>query len=76
MLLSMDPDAIKLPVGSNLAVKISPVCPDSSMTGACNAVVLGVCTVSAMPLFASSEICTNCLNQRAVGRIQACQCAL
>lgn len=43
MLLSIEPDAIKFPVGSNLAVKISPVCPDSSITGACNALVLVFC---------------------------------
>ena len=43
MLLSMDPDAIKLPVGSNFAVKISPVCPESSITGACRPLVRGCC---------------------------------
>lgn len=34
MLRSMEPEAIKLPVGSNLAEKISPECPDNSITGA------------------------------------------
>lgn len=34
MLRSMDPEAIRFPLGSNLAVKISPECPDSSITGA------------------------------------------
>lgn len=33
---------MRFPVGSNLAVKISPECPDSSITGACSALVLGV----------------------------------
>lgn len=41
MLLSIDPDAIRLPVRSNLAVNISPEWPDSSITGACSALVLG-----------------------------------
>lgn len=38
----MDPEAMRFPVGSNLAEKISPECPDSSITGACSALVLGV----------------------------------
>jgi len=42
MVLSMEPDAIRLPVGSNLAVKISPECPDNSIKGACRLLVLGV----------------------------------
>lgn len=42
ILLSIDPDAIRLPVGSNLAAKISPECPVSSITGASSALVLGV----------------------------------
>ena len=37
----MDPEAIKFPVGSNLAAKISPECPESSITGACNPLVRG-----------------------------------
>jgi hypothetical protein len=41
IVLSIDPDAIRFPVGSNLAVKISPECPDSSINGACNALVRG-----------------------------------
>jgi len=39
--LSKEPDAIRLPVGSNLAEKISPEWPDSSMTGAWIPLVLG-----------------------------------
>ena len=39
--LSIEPDAIKLPVGSNLAVKISPSCPESSITGAKRPLVRG-----------------------------------
>ncbi len=38
---SIDPDAIRFPDGSNLAEKISPVCPDSSITGALSPLVRG-----------------------------------
>jgi len=41
IVLSIDPEAIRFPVGSNLAAKISPECPDSSITGACNPLVRG-----------------------------------
>lgn len=41
ILLSIEPEAIKLPVGSNLAAKISPECPVNSMTGACSPLVRG-----------------------------------
>lgn len=43
IVLSIDPDAIRFPVGSNLAVKISPECPDNSINGACNELVRGAC---------------------------------
>lgn len=39
----MDPEAMKLPVGSNLAAKTSPEWPESSITGACNPLVRGAC---------------------------------
>lgn len=42
MLLSIDPEAIKFPVGSNLAANISPECPVNSMTGAFNPLVRGL----------------------------------
>lgn len=52
ILLSIEPDAMRFPVGSNLAAKISPECPDSSITGAWSALVLGACTsVSVNHLF-------------------------
>lgn len=41
MLRSMDPEAMKLPVGSNLAANISPEWPVSSITGACRPLVRG-----------------------------------
>lgn len=41
MVLSIDPDAINVPVGSNLAAKISPECPESSINGACRSLVRG-----------------------------------
>lgn len=41
MVRSMEPEAIRLPVGSNLAAKISPEWPDSSMTGAWRLLVRG-----------------------------------
>ncbi len=41
MVLSIDPDAIRFPVGSNLAAKISPECPESSITGAWRSLVRG-----------------------------------
>lgn len=41
IVLSIDPEAIRFPVGSNLAAKISPECPDSSITGACSPLVRG-----------------------------------
>ena len=37
----MEPEAIRLPVRSNFAAKISPAWPDSSITGACSALVRG-----------------------------------
>lgn len=58
--LSIDPDAIRLPVGSNLAAKISPECPESSITGACNPLVRGACKQSATTHGINQEIHTLC----------------
>ncbi len=41
ILLSIDPEAIRCPAGSNLAENISPECPVSSMTGAWSPLVRG-----------------------------------
>lgn len=47
MLLSIEPEAMRLPVGSNLAAKISPEWPVNSITGAWRPLVRGALTASA-----------------------------
>jgi hypothetical protein len=39
--LSMEPDAMNCPVGSNRVANTSPECPESSITGASRPVVRG-----------------------------------
>lgn len=46
----MDPDAIRFPDGSNLAEKISPECPESSITGAWRPLVRGAAWIRALLL--------------------------
>lgn len=56
ILLSMDPDAIKLPVGSNLAEKISPEWPLSSISGASRLLVLTVYNRQQLVLSLSAQM--------------------
>jgi hypothetical protein len=45
----MDPEAIRLPEWSNLTAKISPECPDNSITGACRPLVRGAYLLVSIP---------------------------
>lgn len=58
MLRSMDPEAMRLPLGSNFAEKISPECPDSSITGAWRPLVRGVYSQVSLPSDAPRKLCT------------------
>lgn len=53
--LSIDPEAMNCPVGSNRAANISPECPVNSITGDCRALVRGpYCTCQ--PIVFSQEL--------------------
>ncbi len=59
IVLSIDPEAIKFPVGSNLAAKISPECPESSIKGACNPLVRGAYVTQSETRHAREDACKN-----------------
>lgn len=71
MLLSIDPDAIRLPVGSNLAAKISPEWPVSSITGDCRPLVRG--TYDCQPSYVTRVFHTYRLHEGVAGRIESGQ---
>lgn len=76
MVRSIPAEAIRLPVGSNFAEKISPECPVSSITGAWRPLVRGACASLLVHALSPRDNPTYRLYQRAApGRIGACESA-
>ena len=68
---SMDPEAMRLPVGSNLAAKISPEWPDSSITGAWRALVRGAVWIRA-PLLPVALVLVRARLEPRLGLLTSC----